>query len=356
MLLLLSGCGTVGGPPPTPVVVTVTAPPIVVTAAPPSPIIVVVTATAGMQAAATPAPVAASSPSASPTTVAQVKPTGPAPTPTIAPQTLQVGRTNSYRGLLVTVEEAQSGQSVERMKANLGKSVVGLRTRLQNPSGVRVHFAGGPFTTLARLKLPDGALVKAEESDPLARPNLGSQDGVSGWLYFIVEKPVPLESLALVMGGSQEAAVDIALSGPEPKIARRTFEYLRSTEPVRGLIWSVSGGEIRFDVPGQQANPGQEFIVVNLRATNPTANTVSIKGPGSIPQTGPEYLRIRADNGVLLQVSVEISKMPTDFPGKAEQDTQYAWQLPIGSKNPKLVILAPDGSEHELELGPLPPP
>jgi hypothetical protein len=65
---------------------------------------------------------------------------------------------------------------------------------------------------------------------------------------------------------------------------------------------------------------------------------------------------MRADNGVLLQVSAELSPLPSDFPGKAEQDTLYAWQLPHGSKNPKLVILSPDGSEHELELGPLPPP
>jgi hypothetical protein len=67
-------------------------------------------------------------------------------------------------------------------------------------------------------------------------------------------------------------------------------------------------------------------------------------------------LRVRADNGVLLQVSAELNALPTEFPAKAEQDTLYAWQLPLGSQNPKLVILSPDGSEHELELGPLPPP
>jgi hypothetical protein len=55
----------------------------------------------------------------------------------------------------------------------------------------------------------------------------------------------------------------------------------------------------------------------------------------------------------LLQVSAEISELPEYFPPKAEQDALYAWQLPLGSKNPRLVILSPDGSEHELELGPL---
>jgi hypothetical protein len=165
-----------------------------------------------------------------------------------------------------------------------------------------------------------------------------------------------LEALALALGGGQETVVTIPFSGPEPKIASRSFEYLRSTEPVRGLIWSVSGGELRLDIPRQQANPGQEFIVVKIRATNPSPDPVFMRGRGASPQYGPDYLRIRADNGVLLQVSAELGPLPNEFPGKAEQDTLYAWQLPLGSTNPKLVILSPDGSEHELELGPLPPP
>ena len=125
---------------------------------------------------------------------------------------------------------------------------------------------------------------------------------------------------------------------------------------MRGLLWSVSGGEIRLDVPGQQANPGQEFVVLKIRATNPSTAPVALRNARGVNQRGTDYLRMKADNGVLLQVSAELSPLPSSFPGKAEQDTLYAWQLPHGSKNPKLVILSPDGSEHELELGPLPSP
>ena len=365
--LAIAGCGSLGGPPPTPVVVVVTAPPVVVTAAPPSPIVVVVTATPAPQAAA-PTPAAAiatptavpaavaAKPAGSPTVVAQTKPTAPATPPTPVPQSLNVGRTNSYRGLMFTVEEARSGQTIEGESASRGKTLVGLRMRISNPGDEQVHFANMPLTRLVRLRLPDGSNVQAEDEDPLMRPMLQSQDSISGWFYFELDRTVPLEPLALSMGGPQETVVTIPFSGPEPKIAKRTFEYLRSTEPFRGLIWSVSGGEIRLDLPGQQANPGQEFIVVNVRATNPGAETVTMRKAGNLYQEGKEYLRVRADNGVLLQVSAELSPLPIDFPGKAEQDTLYAWQLPIGSKNPKLVILSPDGSEHELELGPLPPP
>jgi hypothetical protein len=55
-------------------------------------------------------------------------------------------------------------------------------------------------------------------------------------------------------------------------------------------------------------------------------------------------------------VSAELNPLPTEFPGKAEQDTLDAWQLPRGSKNPSLVIVLPDESQYALELGPLPPP
>jgi len=362
--LVVAGCGSLSGPPPTPVV-------IVVTAAPPSPIVVVVTATPGPATpapAATPTVSAASKPAATGTATAAgastaagkptaaSKPTAPPTPPTPVPQALTVGRTNSYRGLLFTVEEARSGKTIEGESARGNRLLVGLRMKVHNPGGLLVHFANTALTRLVRLRLPEGAQVQAEDEEPFIRPQIQPQDSVSGWLFFEVDRPVPLESLVLALGGGSETVVTIPFSGPEPKIAKRTFEYLRSTEPVRGLIWSVSGGELRLDVPGQQANPGQEFIVVNVRATNPSTMPITLRKTGAVPQEGTEYLRIRADNGVLLQVSAELSPLPTEFPPKAEQDTLYAWQLPIGSKNPKLVILSPDGSEHELELGPLPPP
>ena len=364
MLLALgatSGCAGLGSPPPTPAV-------IVVTAVPPSPVVVVVTATPQPAKPTTaaadvpPTAVVAGKPSATgtpavasrPTTAS--KPAAASPTTAPAPQTLKVGRTNSYRGLLFTVEEARSGEKIEGQTADRGKTLVGLRLRVQNPSGQLVHFANSPLTGLLRLRLPDGSNPKAEDEDPFIRPMLKPEESVSGWLYFQLDRPVPLEPLALALGGAQETVVTIPFTGAEPVVAKRAFEYLRTTEVVRGLYWSVSGGELRLDLPGQQANPGQEFILVKIRATNPTAAPVALRGRGSIPQEGTDYLRIRADNGVLLQVSAELSPLPTEFPGKAEQDTLYAWQLPLGSKNPKLVILSPDGSEHELGLGPLPPP
>jgi hypothetical protein len=369
LLLLTAGCGGIGGPPATPVVV-------VVTAAPPSPVVVVVTATPGPQSAPptpagpTAAPTAVTQPTLGSGPVAGGKPSGaavatpaakaataaPSPTPTPAPQTLAVGRTNSYRGLLFTVEEARSGKTIEGQSARGNKTLVGLRTKVHNPGGLLVHFANTALTRLVRLRLPDGTQVQAEDEDPFIRPQIQPEDSVSGWLFFELDRPVPLDSLVLALGGSQETVVTIPFSGPEPKVASRHFEYLRSTEPVRGLIWSVSGGDLRLDIPRQQANPGQEFLVVKIRATNPSPNPVFLRGRGSVPQDGPDYLRIRADNGVLLQVSAELSPLPSEFPAKAEQDTLYAWQIPLGSKNPKLVILSPDGSEHELDLGPLPPP
>src|SRR5829696_8161781 len=108
-----SGCGNLGGPPPTPVVV-------VVTAVPPSPVVVTATpeprsvATATTGATAKPAvagtPAIAGKPAAGAGAgPAQKVPTPvPSPTPTLGSQTLTVGRTNSYRGLLVTVDEVRS--------------------------------------------------------------------------------------------------------------------------------------------------------------------------------------------------------------------------------------------------------
>lgn len=366
VLIVASGCGLApAGPAPTPVVVVVTATP--GPAEPtPTPVVVVVTATpapASAPGASATSPVANATPAAARSPVAASKP-GRASSPAAAAaspavpqeQTLAVGRTNAYRGLMFTVEEARSGQEIEGEKAARNRTLVGLRLHVHNPGGQRIHFANAPLNGLLKLVLPGGARPTAEFEDPFVRPMVEPQESVSGWLYFQVERPVPLAELALALGGPQETTVTIPFSGPEPIIAVRSFEYLRSLDPLNDLIWSVSGGELRLDVPNQQANPGQEFIVVRIRATNVSTKEVKVGKVGSSPQDGKQYLRVRADNGVLLQVSAEINGLPDYFPPKAEQDSLYAWQLPKGSKNPKLVILSPDGSEHEIELGPLPPP
>src|SRR3954454_24726061 len=100
--------------------------------------------------------------------------------------------------------------------------------------------------------------------------------------------------------------------------------------------------------PGQEANPGQEFVILKVRATNPSPAEVQMRKAPLFPQEGTEYLRLEADNGVLLQPSAALNALPTEFPARAEQDALYAWQIPLGSQNPTLVILAPDGSEARL--------
>jgi len=206
------------------------------------------------------------------------------------------------------------------------------------------------------LQQPNGANPTAESENPFIRPILEPQETIAGWAYWELDRAVPLEPLKLMLGNSSETTAVIPLSGPEEVIAPRTFEYLRSTDEVRGLVWSLSGGTLRLDLPGQQANPGQEFIVLKIRATNPSPAEVNLRNTTSTPQDGTQYLRVEADNGVLLQPSAELDELPSRFPPKAEQDSVYAWQLPRGSRNPKLVILSPDGSQARLEIGPLPPP
>src|SRR5262249_36052929 len=154
-------------------------------------------------------------------------------------------------------EEARSGEKVEGETARRGKTMVAVRLRVQNPTDLQVHSSGKSMNGLIRLRLPDGANPASEIKEyDLLYLNLEPHASVTGWAFFELDRPVSLESLVLALGGGQETIVTIPFSGPEPKVAVRSFEYLRSTEPVRGLIWSVSGGELRLDLPGQQANPG----------------------------------------------------------------------------------------------------
>jgi hypothetical protein len=269
-------------------------------------------------------------------------------------QQLSIGRSVSYRGLQFTVEQARSGEVIQDRRAPRGKALVGLEVRVHNPNARAVAFSTTALNRLLRLQLPSGTSSTAEAVQPFIRPSIPSREAIAGWVYFEVDRPPPLESAVLALGSEDETQARIPFTGAVATTTTRTFEYLRSAPEVRGLLWSVSGGELRLDIPGQQANPGQEFVVLQVRATNPSPAAVVLRNARGATQRGTDYLRVRADNGVLLQVTAELIPLPSEFPGKSEQDTVYAWEIPYGSKNPKLVILSPDGNEHDMDLGPLP--
>jgi hypothetical protein len=354
----LGACGGASTPPPTPVVLVVTATPPPATSGGPTASPPAARATAGAitnaAVGSTPARTGATQPAGTP--AAQMARAAATPTSAPAEQRLDVNRTNSYRGLEFIVEEVREGATIESERAGRGKTLVGVRLRLHNPTGQVINLRGGALTDRIRLQLPTGGNPRAESKGSLHRVSIQPGEVQTGWVYFELDQPMPLEPLRLVLGGGDETPVQIAFTGPEEKVAVRTFEYLRSTDEFRGLLWSLSGGTIRLDLPDQQANPGQEFIILKVRATNPSPAEVRLRDAHQVPQRARDYLRLEADNGVLLQLSAELNALPTDFPPRAEQDALYAWQLPQGSRNPTLVILSPAGSEARVPVGPLPLP
>jgi hypothetical protein len=347
-LPLLAACGGASAPPPTPVVIVVTATPPPATSTP----AVRNTPQAAVSAGGSPTARAAASPAARATAT---------PTPAPAEQQLAVNRSNWYRGLEVTVEEVRTGGTFGSERSRQlprGKALVGVRMRMHNSTGQEIQFSRQPMHRHLLLRLPSGAAPTAESDGAFGNyRSFQPRETVEGWAYFELERaPEALAPLKLALVSGDETPAVIAFAGPEEKVAPRPFEHARSTGEYRGLLWSISGGEIRLDLPGQQANPGQEFIILKVRATNPSPAEVRLRTASQLHHSGKDYLRMEADNGVLLQVSAELNALPWDFPARAEQDALYAWQLPRGSQNPTLVILAPDGSEARLPVGPLPPP
>jgi len=384
LMSVLLACGTSrSAPEPTPHVIVVTATPAPVSSTPTRGDAV---ASSSSQATASPAPApatsgplatSASGQPAGTSTVPSTASSGPRVTATPgsgtatavatpAEQRLAVERGNSYRGLQFTVGEAREGAAVESKRAPSGKTLVGVRLRVHNPSQKVITFGYRDQPRLSdaiRLQLPSGGNPTAMQVEPFGDlyVDLPPQETREGWAYFALDRVVPLEALKLSLGSGNESPAVIPFSGPQEVVEPRTWEVARSTDVFRGVIWSVSGGTIRADIPGQQANPGQEFVVLKVRATNPSPLLVKMEGPrpgwgnNLFAQEAVEYLRLEADNGVLLQPSAALDALPTEFQARAERDALYAWQLPRGSQNPSLVILAPDGSEARLPIGPLPP-
>jgi hypothetical protein len=316
----------------------------------------------------------------------------PAPTPSPTPlpqQQLTVSRSNFYRGLQVLVDEARSGpppdSSSQPVLGVERSGVLPATTRFVVVVRVRLHNANAQNTDVPscndalqafRLRLPSGEALGAAFSSgdytDCSSHSLTAGQTASGWLFYALREPVPLEPLQLVAGAANETPSVIPFTGPEQVLAAREWTVLHSTEVLDGIIWSVSGGTIRTDIPGQQANPGQEFIVLKVRATNTTDEPIPILVTPAYSFDAKRILRLAPDNGVLLEPSAELDKLGlgavAELPARAERDGLYAWQVPRGQQNPTLVIrresIVLDGArqvsggpgEARLPIGPLPPP
>jgi hypothetical protein len=287
------------------------------------------------------------------------------------------------------VDEARSGpppdSSSQPVLGVERSGVLPATTRFVVVVRVRLHNANAQNTDLPcsndalqafRLRLPLGESLGAEFSSgdyrTCSSQGLTAGQTASGWLFYALREPVPLEPLQLVAGAANETPSVIPFTGPQQVLAAREWTVLHSTEVLDGIIWSVSGGTIRTDIPSQQANPGQEFIVLKVRATNTTNEPIPILVTPAYSFDAKRILRLAPDNGVLLEPSAELDKLGlglfAELPARAERDGLYAWQVPRGQQNPTLVIrretILLDGArqvyggpgEARLPIGPLPPP
>ncbi|MBV9358775.1 MAG: hypothetical protein JO023_24985 [Chloroflexi bacterium] len=289
------------------------------------------------------------------------------PTPTltptitpIAPRQLAVNRTNYYRGLDVTVDQAQLAQSIEDRTPDRDTDVLlGVQLTVHNANSGSVDFCSWNFADSLRVERGDGSAFSGQHTtgdlfNACPSAFLPGEAG-TGWLVYDLQRDQPLEPLKLVMGANNETLSVIPFTGPEQPLTSREWTVDRSTGQVNGLIWSVSGGTIGVSIPNQQANPDQEFIQLRVRVTNTLPKEVDL------PNEPKQVLRLKTDTGTMLDPSEEINALLTccyrAVDPNTERDGLYAWQVPKGQQNPTLVIqVDTEGGSASLPIGPLPTP
>ncbi|MDQ6643665.1 MAG: hypothetical protein M3Y76_04380, partial [Chloroflexota bacterium] len=211
--------------------------------------------------------------------------TGGNRTPQAIPTTTtQINSTVTYDSSDVTVVNVQKASSFsDDNTTSSSPYVVRLNIKEHNPTTNDVYLF---YNDNFHLILPDGSSVAATSEHNSG--SLGQAVTRNNWVDFPVSMNVDVSKLTLRIGGANEAQMDVPLTGsadvskyqPKTITPNSAFTYA-------GLNWTVTSVTSSLSANGKQADSGMRYIVVTLKANNPTKSDYYIFASDNIRlQTG----------------------------------------------------------------------
>ncbi len=211
--------------------------------------------------------------------------TGGNGTPQAIPTTTtQINSTVTYASSDVTVVNVQKASSFsDDDTTSSSPYVVRLNIKEHNPTTNDVFLF---YNDNFHLILSDGSSVAATREHESG--SLGQAVTRNNWVDFPVSTNVDVSKLTLRIGGANEAQMDIPLTGsadvskyqPKTITPNSAFTYA-------GLNWTLTSVTSSLSAHGKQADSGMRYIVVTLKANNPTKSDYYVFASDNIRlQTG----------------------------------------------------------------------
>ena len=198
--------------------------------------------------------------------------------------TTQINSTVTYASVDVTIINAQKASSFSDDNGYSNSPyLVRLNIKEHNPTTGSVYLF---YNDNLHLILPDGTSVAATSEHDTS--GIGQAVARTNWVDFPVSTNVDVSKLTVRFGGANEAQMNVPLTG-SADVSKYQLKTItpNSTFTYAGLNWTLTTTTSSWSANGKQAGSGMRYIVVTLKANNPTQSNFYV-----FPS---DYVRLKSD-------------------------------------------------------------
>ena len=193
--------------------------------------------------------------------------------PNTQPQitTAPINQNVTYAGVDITIVSVQQSTAFIDDSSTAANGMIRVKIKEANNSGSDANYF---YSDMAHLILPDKSsvpLVNEMQTSPPA-----NSIARNNWLDFAVPISNKIDQLTLLLGTTQEAQINIPLTGKADLSAFQT-KTVNPNIPISygGLNWTLKTAKSSLSIGGKQATTGMRYVVLLFNVDNPTSGNVS---------------------------------------------------------------------------------
>ena len=195
--------------------------------------------------------------------------TGSNGTVTVPLTTKNINAALTYASVDITILNAQEASSFTNDSNTSSPVLLRLNMKEHNPTANTIFLSYGENFHLI---LPDGTSVT-----PASEHDIGAIDQAvtqTSWVDFPLPSSMDISKLTLRLGGANQVQEDVPLTGNADlsKYQAKTISPNAAFQ-YAGANWTLAKVTSSFSANGKQADSGMRYIVITLKADNPTSNT-----------------------------------------------------------------------------------
>jgi|GEM_PF-683930 hypothetical protein len=186
--------------------------------------------------------------------------------------TASINQTVAYAGVDTTIVSAQQSTTFLDDSSSATNGMIRINLKEANNGSQNASYF---YSDVAHLVLPDKSSVNLTNGQQAYGPN--SNIVRSNWLDFAVPTNIKINQLTLRLGGSQEAQINIPLTGNANLSAYQT-KTIHPNTPISydNLNWTLKSATKSLSINGKQAATGMCYIILTFNVDNSTTNNVAI--------------------------------------------------------------------------------